>query len=141
MSRTVLSFLVAAGLALLAPFASFADEGSATVSKVVGTALVNRGDGFKPVSEGAKLKVGDKIMPKGGSVTVRTGSCSYAVQEGTIFAIPDSVCGLAGAVNSNPAAGAGAGGGGTAAAAVAAVVGIGLTATTIAQKNGSPASP
>jgi hypothetical protein len=94
----------------------------------------------------SSLPVGSKLaVPKGGAITVTTGTCTLSFSSAQFFTVPASVCGLPGAVDSaaTPAvAGGGAGGGGGAAVGLGAVVGIGALSGAIGgQNSASPTSP
>ena len=68
---------------------------AATVTPDQGQVLVNRGGGYKPVTQPVEASVGDQVMvkPKGQAHVVFPDGCSMLVSVGMIFTIgPKSPC-------------------------------------------------
>ena len=62
---------------------------AATVQSVKGKILINRGEGFQPVTEGAQANAGDRLMADaGGSAkVVYPGGCQVRVIPGTVVSV------------------------------------------------------
>ena len=62
---------------------------AASVQSVNGKILINRGEGFQPVTEGAQANAGDRLMAEaGGSAKlVYPGGCQVRVAPGTVLRV------------------------------------------------------
>jgi len=76
-------------LTVLAATVAVSQVHAGSLSAVDGTAMINRGDGFKPLEAGAEIRPGDKVlMPKDGAgkVTFRDG-CTVQLQPGQMLSM------------------------------------------------------
>ena len=62
---------------------------AATVESVNGKVLINRGDGFQPVTNGARANVGDRLMagPGGSAKLLYSDRCRVSIVPGRVVSV------------------------------------------------------
>jgi hypothetical protein len=131
------------GSAVVASIFLCSPSWSATVEVVKGGVLINRGEGFRPVTGAAEARSGDQVMasPDGSARIIYADGCPIPVNPGAVITVSAKSPCTAFAQRVTPAGGAPEEGLG-AAGAVGSVVAAGVIAAILSLKDDdSPASP